>query len=89
VLYGDRFVELILFGSYARGKSHSESDVDVLVVLKNMESPYKEIDFMADVKAEYLYNHEMVISTIPTTADRFYNTQIPLYQNIKREGIIL
>jgi predicted nucleotidyltransferase len=31
--FGDRVVDVRLFGSYARGEAHEESDVDVLVLL--------------------------------------------------------
>ena len=34
-LYGDELVELVLFGSYARGEEHEESDVDFAIVLRN------------------------------------------------------
>ncbi len=34
-LYGNELVELVLFGSYARGDYHEESDVDFTVVLRN------------------------------------------------------
>ena len=34
-LYGNELVELILFGSYARGDNHEESDVDFALVLRS------------------------------------------------------
>jgi uncharacterized protein len=33
--FGERVVDIILFGSKARGESSPESDIDVLVVLRN------------------------------------------------------
>ncbi|MFN0014530.1 MAG: nucleotidyltransferase domain-containing protein [Saprospiraceae bacterium] len=36
-LYGDRLAKVILYGSYARGDFHEESDIDFLVVLKDVE----------------------------------------------------
>ncbi|WP_240922535.1 nucleotidyltransferase domain-containing protein [Thermococcus sp. 9N3] len=33
-ILGDDLVEVILFGSYARGEAKEDSDVDVLVVLR-------------------------------------------------------
>ncbi len=30
-----KFVKIILFGSYAKGNFHKESDIDVAVILKN------------------------------------------------------
>ena len=35
-VFGDRFVGLMLFGSYARGEASESSDVDVLVVLRDL-----------------------------------------------------
>ena len=34
-MYGSQLVELILFGSYARGDFNAESDIDFAVVLNN------------------------------------------------------
>lgn len=36
-LYGDRLANVILYGSYARGDFHAESDVDFRIVLKGDE----------------------------------------------------
>jgi len=35
LLFGERFVELALFGSWARGEAREDSDVDVFVVLRD------------------------------------------------------
>jgi predicted nucleotidyltransferase len=32
-LYGDRLSSVLLFGSWARGDAHPESDIDLVVVL--------------------------------------------------------
>jgi predicted nucleotidyltransferase len=37
-ILGKNFQNLILFGSYARGEESTESDIDLLVVLKKQES---------------------------------------------------
>jgi predicted nucleotidyltransferase len=36
-LYGERLSKIILYGSYARGDFHEESDIDFLVVLNDEE----------------------------------------------------
>lgn len=35
--YGDRLSKIILYGSYARGDFNEESDIDLMVVLKDKE----------------------------------------------------
>ena len=50
--FGDRVSEVVLFGSYARGAAHEDSDVDVLVVIDEL-SPSEEvevIDLATEVK---------------------------------------
>ena len=38
-LYGDRYGGLLLYGSYARGEAHEDSDVDLLLLLKGPVDP--------------------------------------------------
>jgi len=42
LLYGPRFDQLYLYGSYARGDFHAGSDVDVMVTLTGEVNPYQE-----------------------------------------------
>jgi len=39
-VFGDELVSLVLFGSYARGDFERDSDVDLLVVLKEVDDRY-------------------------------------------------
>jgi len=43
LLMGDDVCKIILFGSYARGDANDESDVDLMVVEKHVQSKVKEI----------------------------------------------
>lgn len=86
-LYGEQMDSLILYGSYARGDANEESDIDVLVLLKEMQSPYSEIRKMGKINNSYLLTYEFIISPIPTTTESFLNHETPLYRNIKNEGI--
>ncbi len=88
-LYGDQFVSLILFGSYSRGQEHENSDIDLLVVLKSMQSPYTEIRKMSDIKYNILDKYEIVLSTVPTTKERFDKLEVPLYRIIQKEGVVI
>jgi predicted nucleotidyltransferase len=54
--YGDRLVDVVLFGSWVRGEAHEESDVDLLVVLDQLEDRAFErnriVDILFDLEAD-------------------------------------
>jgi len=88
-LYGDNLHQLVLYGSYARGKQHNESDIDLLLILNTMISPYHEVAYMNDITAELTLEHDIFFSVIPTTYEKFNTMENPLYENIKKDGVII
>ncbi len=88
LLYGDRLAKVILYGSYARGDFHEESDIDFLVVLKDEEIKVgKELRFMSEPLFKISFDNDVIISKHPTTLERLENSQFLFYKNIRREGI--
>ena len=51
-LYGERLIKLVLYGSQARGDAKEDSDIDIMVVLKNPVSPGDEIFRMGEIKKQ-------------------------------------
>ena len=88
-LYQNKLVSLILFGSYARGTANEFSDIDILLVLKEMDSPYKEISHTSDITINYLLNDNLNISIVPTTEKRLTEENLSFYKNVKKEGVLL
>jgi predicted nucleotidyltransferase len=43
--YKDRLTSFIIFGSYARGEAKLNSDLDILIILKEKSTTGKELDF--------------------------------------------
>lgn len=89
-IYQDQLVKLILFGSQARGEAKSDSDIDILVILKNKtinndEQYQKVITLISDLCLEY----EVLISCVYVSEMQFYQEKSPLLLNIEQEGIIL
>lgn len=87
--YGDRLVQMILFGSQARGDARPDSDIDVLVVLKGEVNPGEEIKKTSNIVADLSLEKDVVISCIFMDECRFINRCGPLLRNIRKEGISL
>lgn len=89
-LYGDRLDRVILYGSYARGDFHAESDVDVMVVLKDEQvQSNKEIWFMGDQIGDLSYRFDLFISAKAVSLTKYLTSDLLFYKNIRREGILL
>ena len=86
-LYGDRLDRLVLYGSQARGDTHAESDVDVLVVLHGPVNPGREIRRMSDVCFQLGMEHETLISAHPVSSSEYPNPTSNWLANVRREGV--
>jgi len=68
-LYGDRLRRVLLFGSWARGDAHPESDIDLLVVLDRVDSAWEERKRMDEILNRHSVANETVVSAMPTTEE--------------------
>jgi predicted nucleotidyltransferase len=84
-------VELILFGSRARGDINYSSDWDFLIltnedISESIKDTYRSILF--DIELEY----DEVISSIIENKERWQNMKnqvTPLYKRIEEEGVLI
>ncbi|MBN8826291.1 MULTISPECIES: nucleotidyltransferase domain-containing protein [unclassified Spirosoma] len=89
-LYGGRLNRIVLYGSYARGDFHAESDVDYMVVLNDEEvKPGQEIRYMIDRVYDLSDAHHTLISVKPASLKKYLHSDLFLYQNARREGKII
>jgi predicted nucleotidyltransferase len=86
-LYGPRLVEMVLYGSLARGDEEAGSDIDMLVVLEDDVSPAEEIARTGGIVADLSLRHNVVISCVFVDERRFAKGTGPLLRNIRREGL--
>jgi predicted nucleotidyltransferase len=87
VLYGTQLVEMMLFGSQARGDAEPGSDIDVLVVLRSKVSPCEEIARTIEDVADVSLDHNEVVSCVFVSEEQFECERSPLLLNIRREGV--
>jgi predicted nucleotidyltransferase len=89
-IYGNELSHLILFGSYARGDYHIDSDIDFAVVLNNSNTnSTSEIDKISVISHDFGLKHNIFVSYIGMSESKLKNSQLGFYQEIRREGITI
>ena len=88
-LYGDRLLQMVVFGSQARGDAVEGSDIDILVILKGSVNPGKEIARTGATTAALSLKYNAVISCTFVSVDRYETERSPLLINVRREGVAL
>lgn len=86
-LYGDRLVQMVLYGSQARGDAVPGSDIDVLVVLRGDVNPVLELERVGDITFDLGYSNDTVVSCMFVDETTYGKGQGPYVRNVQREGI--
>ena len=89
--YGDDLLRVVLFGSKARGDFDVESDVDVLVVLRERDH-WKFLHEITDLTSQLLLESGVNISALVCDAARYrwwITHRAPIYNSIQRDGVEL
>jgi predicted nucleotidyltransferase len=74
--------KVILFGSYAKGTNHDDSDIDLAILLKNVEDTIEtQIDLMCLRR-----DQDLIIEPHPFAIIDF-NDSNPVVAEIKKNGI--
>ena len=89
-LYDGKVRDAYLYGSYARGDYHAESDVDIMMVVAE-EDKYlrgKRIA-LSEINDRLSLTHDITVSVKSSPKDRFDRMQdaLPFYHNVVKEGI--
>ncbi len=89
--YGDELLRVVLFGSKARGDFDAESDVDVLVVLRERDH-WKLLHEITDLTSQLLLESGVNISALVCDGARYQwwaAHRAPIYNSIQRDGVEL
>lgn len=86
-LYGQRLKQVLLFGSWARGDAHPESDIDLLVVLDEVHSRRAERDRMSEVLWRHSLEHGAVVIELPVSQAEYRDSDEPILRRVRAEGL--
>lgn len=91
-VYGENLVQVILYGSYARGDYNRDSDVDIVAIVhgdrKKLQEQLKQVwDSASELELEY----DTIVSptVIPYEEFKQYRDDLPYYRNISKEGVVV
>jgi hypothetical protein len=98
-LFPDGISQIILYGSYARGKAAPDSDVDVMVVVKWSDLEHAGEYYLGgpgdpqwgqivDAAADAMITHGPFISAL-VVGDTLFNSNYTIAQDARREGKLL
>jgi len=82
--------KIILFGSVARGEDTEESDVDILIVTKNVNDDLKIEDDIYSKVMDILLE-TMIRISIKMRPIKHYESHkdFPFYSNIEEDGVLI
>jgi predicted nucleotidyltransferase len=88
-LYGERLIDVILFGSYAKQTAHQDSDIDVLIVLAEEFNLDLEMARTSHLIANFCLEYNILISRLFMSQTYYQTHKSALMKNIHQEGIKL
>jgi len=86
-ILGDHLESVYLFGSRARGDARSDSDIDVLVVVRGDFDYGDLIRRTSFIVSALSLQHDVVISRAFVSKEQFAREQSPFLLNVRREGV--
>lgn len=87
-----KILDAYLYGSYARGDYHKESDIDIFLVADIEDRELRQLrDEIAEIGSNLSLKYDVTISVVVKAAKQFeqYKGVLPYYQNVLREGVTI
>lgn len=89
-IFGNAIRDAYLYGSYARGDYHAESDIDILLTVDLTPDAITMLrNRIGTVTSDLSLKHDVTVSVTVKPLAQFlqYAHVLPYYKNVLREGI--
>ena len=86
-IYGEQVDRILLYGSRARGDERPDSDIDILIVLKDDFNYGEMLRLSSDLAASLSLENDVVISRTFVSKEHFEKRQTPFLINVRREAV--
>ena len=91
-IYGQHLRKVILYGSYARGDFHNDSDIDIMILLDITDLEIKEYRHeLSYMTFDFNMDYDIDIKPIAKSEQHFkkWLENYPFYANVDSEGVTL
>ena len=88
-ILGARLEAVYLFGSQARGDARADSDIDILIVLREEPNYLEVLEQTAPAVCGLSLEHDVVISPAFISKERFENERLPFILNVVQDYVRL
>ena len=85
--FGSRYSSLVLFGSFARGEARPDSDIDLLLVLKDSVHGKDDLESVIPIVSKFLLDFGVIFSVTIKTEKEMLTQKEGLMRNIALEGV--
>src|SRR6266498_1135372 len=87
-IYGEQLKAVYLFGSFARGEGKlPDSDIDVMIVLKGEFKYWEASKRSSELVASLCLAHDVMISRKFASDSEYTKSKMPLFVNVRKEGL--
>ena len=89
-IFGNAITGAYLYGSYARGDYHAESDIDILLTVNLAPEAIADLrNSVGLITSDLSLKHDITVSVAVKPLDQFlrYANILPYYKNVLKEGI--
>ena len=84
--FGDRLAQVWLHGSRARGAHRPDSDVDLVIAIREHPPHHEVFDLIASVQVPIWLSHRVLIESHPTTLERLEHSDDDFHHSVRAEG---